>query len=200
MKQSRLFQIGLITLLGLIVLFIAGVFTLRSRAFHQYVLARITERAQQATGGRVEIGDFTFRFWGLRADLHRVALHGTELDPQTPLFRADRLSLTLNLLSVWRREITVREIVLERPVIHLWVDQQGNTNIPKTHQEAGTEPINLFGLAIGHFVVKQGEIYYNGRKAPLLAEVRNLQTKISLDPLQTAYNGTIAYRAGWVKL
>src|SRR5262245_8648648 len=199
MKQSRIFQIGLITLLGLIVLFIAGVFIVRSRTFHQYVLARIIERAQQATGGRVEIGDFAFRFWGLRADLHRISLHGTELDPQTPLFRADRLSLALNLISVWRREIAVKEIVLERPVIHLWIDQQGHTNLPKTHQEPGMEPINVFDLSIGHFVIKQGEIYYNDRKTPLIAEVRNLQTQISFDPLQTAYNGTLGYRAGRVK-
>ena len=200
MRRNQVFRIGVIALLSLIVVFMAAVLIVRSRAFHQYALARIIEQAQQATGGRVEIGGFVFRFWGLRADLHRIALHGTELNPQAPLFQADRLSLALNLVSIWRRKIDVREIVLERPVIHLWIDERGRTNMPEAHRAPGTRPVNVFDLAIGHFVINQGEIYYNDRQAPLAAEVRDLQTQISFDPLKTSYDGTLGYRAGWVKL
>ena len=97
MNRNRIFRFSLVVLLVLATLFAAGVLVMRSRAFHRYVLAAIIEYAQQATGGRVEIGDFAFRFWGLRADLHRVVVRGTEADSQKPLFRADRLGVGLNL-------------------------------------------------------------------------------------------------------
>jgi hypothetical protein len=67
MSHNRIFRFSLVALLALATLSAAGVLVVRSRAFHRYVLARIVEHAQLATGGRVEIGDFGFRFWGLRA-------------------------------------------------------------------------------------------------------------------------------------
>ena len=188
MNRNRIFRFSLVALLALATLLAAGVLVVRSRAFHRYVLATIIEHAQQATGGRVEIGDFAFRFWGLRADLYRIVLHGTEADPQAPLFRADRLGVGLNLVSVWRRKIDVQEIVIDHPVVRLWVDEQGHTNLPQTPTPA--EPVNVFDLAIGHFVLNNGEIYYNDRQTPLAAEVHDLQTQVSFDPSKTGYDGT----------
>src|SRR5919204_5189808 len=98
MSPNRILRIGLIPFLILVVLFTAGFLAVRSRAFHQYLLTTIIEQAQRATGGRVELGDFAFRLWGLRADLYRVALHGTEPDPQAPVFWADHLSVGLTLV------------------------------------------------------------------------------------------------------
>ena len=196
MNLRRIFRFSLVALLALATLSAAGVLVVRSRAFHRYVLATIIEHAQQATGGRVEIGDFAFRFWGLRADLYRIVLHGTEPDPQAPLFRADRLGVGLNLVSVWRRKIDVQEIVIDHPVVRLWVDEQGHTNLPQTPTPA--EPVNVFDLAIGHFVLNNGEIYYNDRQTPLAAEVHDLQTQVSFDPSKTGYDGTLGYRQGRV--
>ena len=45
-------------------------------------------------------------------------------------------------------------------------------------------------LAIGHFVLNNGEIYYNDRQTPLAAEVHDLQTQVSFDPTKTGYDGT----------
>ena len=196
MNRKRIFRFSLVVLLALATLFAAGVLIMRSRAFHRYVLAAIIDYAQQATGGRVEIGDFGFRFWGLRADLYRIVLHGTEPNPQAPLFRADRLGLGLNLVSVWRRRIDVEEVILDRPVVRLWVDEQGHTNLPHTPTPAA--PVNVFDLAIGHLMLNKGEIYYNDRQTPLAAEVHDLQAQVSFDPSKTGYDGTLGYRQGRV--
>ena len=172
MTRNRIFRFSLIAFIALVSLLVAGSLVMRSRAFHRYVLATFIEQAQQATGGRVEVADFTFRFWGLRADLHSIVLHGTEPDPQVPLFRADRLSVALNLVSVWRRKIDVQEIVIDHPVVRLSIDERGHTNLPQTPPPPpGTKPVNIFDLAIGHFVLNKGEIFYNDRQTPMTAEV-----------------------------
>ena len=50
----------------ILVIVLSAIAVLRSRAFHRYVLAKMVEAASQATGARVEIGDFQFRWSGLR--------------------------------------------------------------------------------------------------------------------------------------
>jgi translocation and assembly module TamB len=180
MNRHRIFRFTLVALLASATLLAAGILVVRSRALHRYVLARIIEHAQLATGGRVEIGDFAFRFWGLRADLYRIVLHGTEPDPQAPLFQADRLGVGLDLVSVWSRKIDVQEIVIDHPVVHLWIDEQGHTNMPQT--PTPPEPVNVFDLAVAHLILNNGEIYYNDRQTPLAAEVHELQTQVSFDP------------------
>ena len=85
-KRKIIFRIAL-TVVGRywLVVGIAAIALLRSHAFHRYVLAKMVERASQATGARVEIGDFHFRWSGLRVDLYQIVLHGSEAAAR-PLF------------------------------------------------------------------------------------------------------------------
>ena len=200
MRHSRIFRFSLAAFLALVVLLAAGIMAVRSRAFHQYVLATIIEHAQQATGGRVEIGDYAIRLGGLRADLYRIVLHGTESDPLAPLFQADRLGVAVNVASIWSRKIDVQEIVIDQPVVRLSIDKRGQTNIPQTQpRPTGSKPVNIFDLGIGHLVLNRGEIYYNDRQIPLAAQVRDLQAQVSIDPSKTGYDGTLSYREGRVE-
>ena len=74
---------------SLIVVAAAGGFLLlRSRGFHNYVLAGIVDSANQATGGKVEIHDFDFRLSNLTANVYGLVIHGTEPNPDTPLVPA----------------------------------------------------------------------------------------------------------------
>ena len=54
MRLKRIFTVGVIAFLLLAILLGAGVLVMRSRAFHQYLLATAVGYAQQAIGGRVE--------------------------------------------------------------------------------------------------------------------------------------------------
>src|SRR5262245_50168835 len=195
MRFRRILVIGLIGFLLLVILLSAGILVVRTRAFHQYLLATVVKYAEQAIGGRVELGDLTFRLWGLRADLYRLAVHGTERDHQAPLFSADHLAIDLRLLSVWKHNVDLEEIVVDRPVVHVSVDKQGRTNLPQTPASAsGRAPVSIFDLAIGRFLIKEGEIYYNDRQARLDGEVCDLQAQASFDPSKAGYTGTLSYR------
>jgi uncharacterized protein involved in outer membrane biogenesis len=149
MSRHRIIRFGLIAFLVMAVLFTATILVVRSHAFHEYLLATVVEHAQQATGGRVELGDDAFRWWGLRADFYRVAVHGAEPDPHAPLFWADHLAADLTLGSIWRRQIDLKKIVRAGRVIHLLVDKQGHTNIPQTcrlRQEPGLSISSIWQL------------------------------------------------------
>src|SRR5215472_8365989 len=199
MRLNRILRIGVIAFLVLLLLFVAGILVVRSRAFHRYLLATVVEQAQQAIGGRVELGDFTLHLAGPRVDLYRIAIHGTEGDPRAPLLWADHLGLGLRIIPRGR-QINLQEIVVDHPVVHLSVDEHGHNNLPQTPPPAtGSKPVNVFDLAIGHVVLNRGEIDYNDRQTPLDAEVRDLQTQVAFDALKREYGGSISYREGRVQ-
>src|ERR1700677_5000361 len=96
-----------VSIIGL-VLIVAGIMAivaLRSRAFHRYVLARMVQKASQATGAQVTIGDFQFHWSGLRVALYQIALHAADPVSGPPLLQLDHLGVGLKIISIWRRKI-----------------------------------------------------------------------------------------------
>src|SRR5690349_19384572 len=111
--RKRIVRLVLGIVIVLAVIGLAGLAVLRSRAFHRFVLAQIVGRASVATGARVEVGDFAFHLSGLRADVYRVVVHGTEGSGRAPLFLLDRGSVGITILSVWRRRISLDDVTLD---------------------------------------------------------------------------------------
>ena len=196
-KRKIIFRIALTVVGALVVVGITAFAVLRSRTFHRYVLSKMVEQASQATGARVEIGDFRFRWSGLRVDFDRIVLHGSEAAARAPLLQIDHVQVGLKIISLWRHKIDLNEIVIDRPSIHFSVDQHGRSNLPQTPRTgAGGGGTNIFSLAIGHFVVNQGELDYNDRHIPLDGEVHDLHAQVSFDSAKTEYDGTLGYRDG----
>ncbi|MGA2075408.1 MAG: translocation/assembly module TamB domain-containing protein [Terriglobia bacterium] len=200
MKSRRILYIGLAAFLVVMVLCLAGVQVLRSRAFHRYLLATIVERAQRAVGGRVEIGDFTLDFARARADLYRIAIQGTGSNPREPLLRADHLAVELSLASLRRRELRLDEVIVDHPVVHFSVNSQGRNNLPAIPPApAGSKPMSVFDLAIRHVALNDGEIFYNDSETPLQAELRDLRAQSRFDASRTEYDGSLSYRDGRIR-
>ena len=196
-KRKIIFRIALTVVGALAVVGITAFAVLRSHTFHRYVLSKMVEQASRATGARVEIGDFRFRWSDLRVDFDRIVLHGSEAAARAPLLQIDHVQVGLKIISLWRHKIDLNEIVIDRPSIHFSVDQHGRSNLPQTPQRgAGNGGTNIFSLAIGHFVVNQGELDYNDRHIPLNGDAHELHAEVSFNPAKTEYDGTLGYRDG----
>ena len=200
-KRKHVLRIALTLGLLLVIFGTAAIVFLRSSAFHRFVLAQIVERASQATGSRVEVGDFQFRWSGLTVDLYRIVLHGSEAASHPPLLMVDHLMVGLKIISLWRRKVDVNEIVIDHPALHFSVDQNGRSNLalPPKSAGGGSSP-SIFDLAVGHFVVNQGELNYRDRQIPLDGEVHDLHAEISFESAKTEYDGTLGYRDGRVQV
>ena len=86
---------GSVATLILLVL-ITGCFIVKGSGFHHYVLAKIVQQAEEATGGKVEIQNFDFHLSNLSANAYGLVIHGTEPDP------AARCSLLIGSISISR--------------------------------------------------------------------------------------------------
>lgn len=200
MPDKKRFRFLLLVIAVLATGIAAIIYLARTRAIHQYVLAKIIQKTQEATGGRVEIGDYDFHWLGLRADVYRLIIHGTEPDSAEPLVAVDHLDIGLRIVSILRGKVDLSDVAINHPVIHLFVGEDGTTNIPRPKvPEKNQKPVNLFDLAIQQLQIKRGELYYNDTRVPLSAELQNVETQIQLDIFAGSYSGSVRYKQGRVQ-
>lgn len=177
--------------------FIVAFLLLRSRTFHRYVLAQMTERAEKATHSRVQIGDFTFQLSGLRLDLYRIAIQGAGRNSGQLLLWVDHAGINLKIVSLLERKIDLASVVIDHPVVHLVMDASGKSNLP--HPAVSSEPSepgDIFNLAVGHLRVNRGYVNFNDRQIPLKAELRHLQVEAAFNAARKEYGGSLDYRTG----
>ncbi len=193
--------LGSIGFLILLVL-VGGFFLLRSRGFHQYVLSKVIQKANEATGGRVEIRGFDFRLRNLTANVYGLIIHGTEPDKEKPLLKIDHIFIDLKLVSLIHHKVDLIEIIVEHPVVRLISDKNGKSNIPQpdTPKDENKQPINLFDLGINHVLLSNGEVYYNQERNPLEADLHDLRAEVSYQLLRSQYTGAISYRNGRLRI
>jgi translocation and assembly module TamB len=116
---------------------------------------------------------------------------------QSPLFRADHVEIGLGIVSTLKRNWYFNNVIMDRPVLRLNVDQSGNTNLPR--RGTSKNGSNIFDLGIRHLLLRHGELYYNDRKIPLDASLRDVTLQSRFEPHSKKYSGRLSYQNGWVR-
>jgi translocation and assembly module TamB len=166
---------------------------LTSARFQERVRRRVVAELEQMTGGRVELESFHCKPAMLQLDLRGLTIHGLEASDQAPYLHADRLLIRLKILSLLQRQIGLRELTLERPVVHIIVYPDGTTNQPAPGTKATGEALAgvLFELAIGRMQVDRGELLWNDRRVALDFAVRDLRATMTRASGENAYDAHI---------
>src|SRR5262249_3355111 len=71
-------------------------------------------------------------------------------------------------------------------------------NLPRP-KNPGSSQTSIFDLAVRQAAIHRGEIYYNDRKTPLEAALRNVELSASFDPPQGRYYGDLRYNDAVIK-
>ena len=153
---------------GLTLLLILGIvglyFWASSSSFENIVRRRLIARIEAATGGRAEIGSFHWNLLKLECEADGVVLHGREAAGEAPYAKVDSLRVALSVLGFWSPRVLLRDLVLERPKVHLIVNRDGSTNQPQPPTKTETHVLNtLFDLQAGHVEVDHGVFDYDER-------------------------------------
>jgi translocation and assembly module TamB len=132
----------------------------------------IVTELERATGGRVELRAFRFRLSTLSAELDGLTIHGLEPEGTPPLFHADRIELTVRGSALLHRRIDLGELVVVRPAVHIRVEENGRTNVPRPKTTAPEKPLHerLFAMTVRRLRLEDGYILYNDTRVPLAAE------------------------------
>jgi translocation and assembly module TamB len=197
MKSKRIIAWAAIGVGLLVIVVIAGGYLyVRSNSFKQFALRKIADEANQATGGKATVGGMDFSLSGLTANLYDITLRGTESPDQPPLLHADKLTVGVKIISVLHQKVSLSELLILRPVVHVQVDREGKNNFPTAPPSQSSSHTSVFDLAVGHAQITNGEVDYNDKKIPVDADLYDFGTDIRFTSLLKRYDGTLSYKDG----
>ena len=150
----------------------------------------IVRRLAEVSGGGVELGDFRFSLWHLRAELFDLTVHGGELPGSAPYFHANYIRADLRVVTWFGPRIALDELRVDHPSLNVRVLRDGKSNVPHPSApvgRSGSLPRELFALEIGRLQVNDGDLRWNDARTPLALDAENFRFLMLLQPGVTAY-------------
>jgi len=160
----------------------------------------LIQRIEAATGGKTEVGSLSIRWLSLRATIKGLVIHGKEPKEMEPLAVVDEIDVALRVDSFLRRKVSLDQLTIIRPRIHIRVEPSGASNVPTPRRSASsskTNPETLFDLRARQVRIADGWVLYNDVRAPLSLEGGDLQfaLKAGGDIERPLYAGTLEWQA-----
>ena len=137
-----------------------------------YLRRTIMSRIEQATNHPAELQQFHFDPLRLRVTLGNLTVHGREPEGTPAFFHAERLEVDVRIDSLWGRKISVGDVEIDRPIVHVRIEPDGSSNVPAPKANPSAKPLRerLFEVAVHRLRLNDGEILFNDVRVPLVAE------------------------------
>ncbi len=175
-------------------IFIGLAWFAKSPYFADLVRRKVVETIEDATGGRVEMASFQWNLRRLSFEAKDLTVHGLEPPDQLPYAHVDSALIRLHIISFLERQVSLKSVVLEHPVIHVIINADGTTNAPepKVKLESNKSAVQeLFDLAIARADLRDGMLLLNERKLPLDFAANDLAAKMTYDFIAKRYDGSV---------
>ena len=154
-----------------IILIVAGVMIFFGSGAGNPLLSRLlVSRLERMTGGKVEFRALSVQWFAMRATIKGLVIHGKEPLGTEPLFTAEEVQAGLRIDSFWWRRISLNELVVQQPHVHIRVEKNGATNVPAPPRPASiNKPLRdtLFDLRIRRLMLADGWVLYNDTMTPI---------------------------------
>jgi len=180
-RGIKICALSLLSLLGLAsVVLVAGILVVQSAWFRNQVRDRMVSEIERTTGGRAEIGSFSYNWHNLTAEVQPFVLHGTEPASAPPLFRADKIQMGFRIISALEKKVDIASLIVETPHVYITIGPDGSTNIPRPKVPRSNENVveDLLDLHVQHIELRHGLADYNSWRVPLDASGERLQMSL----------------------
>ncbi len=195
MNRLRTNTVRLLVVLSIlsVAAMVAGILVLRSGWFRERVRERIIAEMERATGGRAELGSFSFDWTTLVATVSPLVLHGTESAAEPPLLRIESVTVGLRLISMLEHKVDLASLQVREPRLRVAFYADGTNNWP-TPARPGTSSWarNLVNLAVRRYEVQDGFAEFDIRKVPLNIRGEDLRLAMDYDAAGPRYHGQLS--------
>jgi translocation and assembly module TamB len=199
-RNRLLWKIAAWTAGSVVALFLFAVITLsillHSERFHNYVLRTVRAKASDSLGVRVQVQNFALNLWHLDLDLYGVTVDGAAPYAAPALLQVDHAEASVRILSILHGKWYLESFRVDRPILRVFVDDHGVSNIPTLKSSGNSSSTSIFDLAIRQAVLDKGEVYYNNRESPLDADLHDVEFQASFNSLLQKYSGKLSYSNG----
>jgi translocation and assembly module TamB len=169
---------------------------LNSTRFHNYVIRTAEQQAQESLGVRVQLQNFAVNLSNLRLDLYGVTVDGASPYSNPPLLQVQHAEASVRIISILRKKWYLDDIRVDQPVVQIYVDKNGHSNIPTIKSSNSSSNTSIFDLGIRHAVIGRGEIFYNDRPTALAVDLHNVDFHSFFNEALKQYTGKLAYAEG----
>ena len=193
-RSHKRLWIGLTVGVLLLSAAVSLVLYLRSASFEDWVRRKLIAAIEDATGGRVEMASFHWNLSQLAFGADGLTIHGLEPPRESPYAHVDRALVRLRIISFLQRQVSLEQLDLYAPVIHIIVNQDGSTNAPepKVRPANPKSPVQqLFDLAIARADVHDGMLLLNQHKLALDFSVNDVATAMTYDRSAQRFDGSV---------
>lgn len=188
-----------IVVLGLVVIVAAGaVVLLHSARFHRYLLAKAQTVASESLNAPVDLQNFALHFSPLGVDIYGVVIHGAAPYANTPVLQLQHAHVGIGISSLIHLRWYLTDLRLDHPVVRVFVDQHGASNLPRPKATQSKSGTTIWDLGIRHTVLDHGELDYNAQATPLSADLHNLEFRAAFSVPRQMYSGNLQYTNGSV--
>jgi translocation and assembly module TamB len=180
-----------------LILTLGAVILLNNPRFHRYLRSTIEKQASESLGVQVELQEFALRLSTLSVDLYGITIHGAQPYPDPPLLQVQHIGAGVRIVSILQHKWYFDKIEINRPVVQVFVDKNGISNLPKPKTSSNsTSNTSIFDLGIRHAILDHGEVFFNDRPATLDADLHDLNYQGSFNALLQQYSGELSYKNG----
>ena len=163
-----------------------------------YLRRAVVTQIERITSGAVELQQFHFDPVRLRVTLGELTVHGREPAGTPPFFRADHLEVGLRIDSFWGRKISVGDVEIMRPEVHVRIERDGSSNVPAPKVNPAGKPLRerVFELVVRRLRLDNGEMLFNDVRIPLVAEGGQFTLAVDYSDSQgrRSYMGDLRWR------
>jgi translocation and assembly module TamB len=183
---------------GIVVAFVLGavLWYASTPQFASRVRNEVIEVLERSTGGRVDLGSFTWHLTKLEVEVDGLTIHGLEAPTEVPYAHIDKLLIRAKIISLFRAQIGLRLLQAEHPIFHLIIYPDGTTNqpTPKTEMKSTGKPVldEVFDLAVDRLQIDNGLLILNQRKIPFNVAAQDLSAVVNYIYSNGHYNGSLS--------
>lgn len=159
-------------------------------SFQQRVRRRVIAALEEASGGRVELGELHTIPFRLRVDARNLTIHGREPADQAPFVQIERVQAELKIISLFEKSIGLHSLILDHPVIHLISYPDGTTNMPEpaVKMSADRSAIeHLISLSVVRIEAANGRLLWQNQSVPFNLAADDLSLLLDYSFLRQHY-------------
>ena len=190
--------IGAVIIFPIIFGFIIAMTLLNSSRGHAYLLHLIQDQASQALNTAVHLQNFSLNLTNLSVDLYGLKVDGAAPHPNPPLLQVQHAQAGVRVVSVFGAKWYFDSIRIDNPVVQVYVDKNGVSNIPTLKSSNSKSNTSVFDLGIRRAVLTNGIVFYNSRPSAIAANLNDLELNSTFDAALKKYSGTLSYSNGQV--
>lgn len=196
-REPRRRRRWLIMTAGALLLFGGLYWYLNSAGFEDRVRERVIAELERATGGRVDLPAFDWHITRLEFVAKDLTIHGTESPGEAAYAHVDYLKVRLKVISFFGREIGLRSVEAQHPVLHITVRSDGSTNQPapviaQKPAQPGSMFNRIFALAIDRLDVNNGMFEWNEKRVPIDIHADDVSAHMTYAFADKSYDGVLS--------